>query len=88
MFPLSGDRAVEHDECNVLCLGARVIVTEVDPVRALDAVLRGFRVLPISRRDRTMEEKISVSGEGTSATAVSISLKPRPRWQKSAMKNA
>jgi adenosylhomocysteinase len=29
-------------------LGARVVITEVDPVRALDAVLRGFRVLPIA----------------------------------------
>ena len=28
-------------------LGAQVIVTEVDPVRALDAVLRGSRVLPM-----------------------------------------
>jgi adenosylhomocysteinase len=29
-------------------LGAEVIVTEIDPVRALDAVLRGFRVLPMA----------------------------------------
>ena len=29
-------------------LGAQVIVTEVDPVRALDASLRGFRVLPMT----------------------------------------
>jgi adenosylhomocysteinase len=29
-------------------LGAQVIVTEVDPVAALDAVLQGFRVLPMS----------------------------------------
>jgi adenosylhomocysteinase len=29
-------------------LGAHVIVTEVDPVRALDAVLQGFRVLPMA----------------------------------------
>jgi adenosylhomocysteinase len=28
-------------------LGAQVIVTEVDPVRALDAVMRGYRVLPM-----------------------------------------
>ncbi|HEY2441928.1 MAG TPA: adenosylhomocysteinase [Streptosporangiaceae bacterium] len=28
-------------------LGAQVIVTETDPVRALDAVLQGFRVLPM-----------------------------------------
>jgi adenosylhomocysteinase len=30
-------------------LGARVIVTEVDPVRALDAIMRGFRVLPMAQ---------------------------------------
>ncbi len=29
--------------------GAQVIVTEVDPVRALDASLRGFRVLPMAQ---------------------------------------
>jgi len=29
-------------------LGAQVIVTEVDPIRALDASLRGFRVLPMA----------------------------------------
>ena len=28
-------------------LGSRVVITEVDPVRALDAVLQGFRVLPM-----------------------------------------
>ncbi len=28
-------------------LGAQVIVTEVDPVRALDALMRGYRVLPM-----------------------------------------
>jgi adenosylhomocysteinase len=30
-------------------LGAQVIVTEVDPVRALDALMQGFRVLPMAR---------------------------------------
>jgi adenosylhomocysteinase len=29
-------------------LGAHVIVTEVDPVRAMDAILQGFRVLPMA----------------------------------------
>jgi adenosylhomocysteinase len=29
--------------------GAQVIVTEIDPVRALDASLRGFRVLPMAQ---------------------------------------
>ena len=30
-------------------LGAHVIVTEVDPVQALDAVMQGFRVLPMAQ---------------------------------------
>src|SRR5205085_6513034 len=30
-------------------LGAQVIVTEVDPVRALAAVLAGYRVLPMAK---------------------------------------
>jgi adenosylhomocysteinase len=30
-------------------LGAQVIVTEVDPIRALEALLRGFRVLPMAQ---------------------------------------
>jgi adenosylhomocysteinase len=30
-------------------LGAHVIVTEVDPVRALDAIMRGYRVLPMAQ---------------------------------------
>jgi adenosylhomocysteinase len=30
-------------------LGAQVIVTEVDPVRALDALMQGFRVLPMAQ---------------------------------------
>jgi adenosylhomocysteinase len=29
-------------------LGAQIIVTEVDPIRALDALMRGFRVLPMA----------------------------------------
>src|SRR5262249_61551719 len=29
-------------------LGAHVIVTEVDPVRALDAIMHGYRVLPMA----------------------------------------
>jgi adenosylhomocysteinase len=32
----------------VQALSAQVIVTEVDPVRALDALMRGFRVLPMA----------------------------------------
>jgi len=30
-------------------MGANVIVTEVDPLRALEAVMDGYRVMPIGR---------------------------------------
>jgi adenosylhomocysteinase len=30
-------------------MGARVVVTEIDPVKALDASMQGFRVLPMAR---------------------------------------
>jgi adenosylhomocysteinase len=43
-------------------LGARVLVTEVDPVRALDAVLRGFRVLPLAEAAPSGEVFITATG--------------------------
>jgi adenosylhomocysteinase len=43
-------------------LGASVIVTEVDPVRALDAVLRGFRVLPLAAAAPLGEVFITATG--------------------------
>jgi adenosylhomocysteinase len=43
-------------------LGANVIVTEVDPVRALDAVLRGFRVLPLAEAAPLGEVFITATG--------------------------
>ncbi len=42
--------------------GAQVIVTEVDPVRALDASLRGFRVLPMAQAAPVGEVFITVTG--------------------------
>jgi adenosylhomocysteinase len=42
--------------------GAQVIVTEVDPVRALDASLRGFRVLPMARAVPLGEVFITATG--------------------------
>jgi adenosylhomocysteinase len=43
-------------------LGSRVIVTEVDPVRALDASLRGFPVLPMAEAAPVGEVFISATG--------------------------
>jgi adenosylhomocysteinase len=43
-------------------LGARVIVTEVDPVRALAAVLAGYRVLPMAEAAAVGEVLITATG--------------------------
>jgi adenosylhomocysteinase len=43
-------------------LGARVIVTEVDPVRALDASLRGYLVLPMAQAAPLGEIFITATG--------------------------
>jgi adenosylhomocysteinase len=43
-------------------LGAQVIVTEVDPVRALEAVLHGYRVLPMSEAAALGEVFITATG--------------------------
>jgi adenosylhomocysteinase len=42
--------------------GAQVIVTEVDPVRALDAALRGFRVLPMAQAAPLGEMFVTATG--------------------------
>jgi adenosylhomocysteinase len=42
--------------------GAQVVVTEVDPVRALDASLRGFRVLPMAQAAPVGEVFITATG--------------------------
>jgi adenosylhomocysteinase len=43
-------------------LGSQVIVTEIDPVRALDAVLQGFRVLPMLEAARAGEIFVTATG--------------------------
>ena len=50
-------------------LGARVLITEVDPVRALDAVLRGFRVLTLSDAAPLGEVFITATGSAEVITA-------------------
>ncbi len=44
-------------------LGANVIVTEVDPVRALQAVLDGFTVLPMHEASKVGDVFLSVTGD-------------------------
>jgi len=44
-------------------LGAHVIVTEVDPTAALEAVMEGFRVLPMREAARIGDMFITVTGD-------------------------
>ena len=43
-------------------MGANVIVTEVDPVRALEAVMDGFRVMPIKEAAKIGDIFVTVTG--------------------------
>ncbi|HUZ51698.1 MAG TPA: adenosylhomocysteinase [Streptosporangiaceae bacterium] len=43
-------------------LGAHVIVTEVDPVRALDAIMRGYRALPMAEAAPAGDVFITATG--------------------------
>ena len=49
--------------------GAQVIVTEIDPVRALDASLRGFRVLPMAEAAPLGEVFVTATGSCDVITA-------------------
>jgi len=44
-------------------MGAQVIVTEVEPVRALEAVMEGFRVMPLSAAAPIADVIITVTGD-------------------------
>ena len=55
-------------------LGALVVVTEVDPVRALDAVLRGYRVLPLAEAAPIGEVFITATGSTEVITAEHMAL--------------
>jgi len=44
-------------------MGAHVIVTEVEPVRALEAVLDGFQVMPLMEAARIGDVFITISGD-------------------------
>ncbi len=50
-------------------LGAQVIVTEVDPVRALDAIMQGYRVLPMADAAPLGEVFITATGSRDVITA-------------------
>jgi adenosylhomocysteinase len=44
-------------------MGAHVIVTEVDPVRALEAVMDGYRVMPLEEAAREADIVVTVTGD-------------------------
>jgi adenosylhomocysteinase len=44
-------------------MGANVIITEVDPLRALEAVMDGFRVMPMSEAARIGDIFVTVTGD-------------------------
>ncbi len=54
--------------------GAQVIVTEVNPVRALDASLRGFRVLPMAQAAPAGEVFVTATGSVDVITAEHIAV--------------
>ena len=51
-------------------MGARVVVCEVDPRRALEAVMEGYQVLPVAEAARVGEVSVTVTGNRTQALAV------------------
>jgi adenosylhomocysteinase len=55
-------------------LGAHVVVTEVDPERALDAVLEGYRVLPMSEAATIGDVFITVTGNRDVLTGAHFAL--------------
>ncbi len=44
-------------------MGAHVVVTEVDPMRALEAVMDGYRVMPMARATETGDVFVTVTGD-------------------------
>src|SRR5579864_5651476 len=44
-------------------MGAHVVVTEVDPTRALEALMDGFRVMPLSEACKVADVIITVTGD-------------------------
>jgi adenosylhomocysteinase len=57
-------------------LGARVIVTEVDPVRALGAIMQGFRVLPMAAAAPLAELIVTATGSRDVIGAAELAVLP------------
>jgi len=55
-------------------LGAKVIVTEVDPIRAIEAHMDGFRVMPMAEAVRLADFVVTVTGNAKVVTVEHFSL--------------
>ena len=55
-------------------LGAHVIVTEVDPVKAIEAIMDGFAVLPMAEAARVGDLYVTVTGDRDVITAEHFNL--------------
>ena len=47
----------------VMGMGANVIVTEIDPLRALEAIMDGYRVMPMSKAARLGDLFVTLTGD-------------------------
>ncbi len=47
----------------VMGMGANVIVTEIDPLRALEAIMDGYRVMPMSKAARLGDIFVTLTGD-------------------------
>ncbi|MBM4035261.1 MAG: adenosylhomocysteinase [Planctomycetes bacterium] len=50
-------------------MGAHVVITEVDPLRALEAVMDGYQVMPMAEAAKTGDIFVSVTGNRTVITS-------------------
>jgi len=57
-------------------MGARVVVCEVDPVAALEAVMEGYQVLPVAEAARVGELFVTVTGGRDALTLEHLSAMP------------
>jgi adenosylhomocysteinase len=57
-------------------LGARVVVCEVDPLKALEAVMEGYQVLPVAEAARFGEVFVTVTGNRDALTLEHLQAMP------------
>jgi adenosylhomocysteinase len=57
-------------------MGARVVVCEVDPLKALEAVMEGYQVLPVAEAARVGEVFVTVTGNRDALTVDHLAAMP------------